>query len=235
MVRKRKADVPTYGDMTVKLRQKRSRGIDEVMADVRRQIKADEPGLDVEFTQVLQDNIGDLSDAPQPIQIKLFSPDAALLNVLAPRVATEIKKVDGVVDVENGIDNTISGPATSFQVDPQLAARLGFTPSEIAEDATSILDGVTVNDPLIANGRPYTIRVRLGPETRQNLETIRNTVFNSGTGRTASLESLSNITELPPQNEIRRENLQSMVRLTTRLKGAVLGTAVKQVRERAGN
>ena len=28
------------------------------------------------------------------------------------------RKIPGVVDVENGIDNTISGPATNFQVDP---------------------------------------------------------------------------------------------------------------------
>ncbi len=85
---------------------------------------------------MLQDNIGDLSNAPEPIQIKLFSPDAALLDQIAPRVATEIGKVDGVVDIENGIDNTISGPATNFEVNPQLATRLGFTTQEVAEDAT---------------------------------------------------------------------------------------------------
>ena len=39
-----------------------------------------EPELDVEFTQVLQDMIGDLSNAPEPIQIKIFSTDAALLH-----------------------------------------------------------------------------------------------------------------------------------------------------------
>ncbi|HLI76099.1 MAG TPA: efflux RND transporter permease subunit, partial [Acidobacteriaceae bacterium] len=49
------------GDISVKLKAKRSRGIDEVMADVRQQIKSQEPQLDVEFTQVLQDMIGDLS------------------------------------------------------------------------------------------------------------------------------------------------------------------------------
>ena len=222
------------GDISVRLKDKRSRGIEEIIADVRAKIKQTEPQLDIEFTQVLQDNIGDLSNAPEPIQIKLFATDPALLSELAPRVATEIGKVDGVVDVENGIDNTVSGPATSFQVDPQLAARLGFTPTEVAEDATSILDGVTVNDPLIANGRPYTIRVRLGPETRQSLETIRDTVFNSSTGHTASLGSLSNITELPPQNEIRRENLQRLVTVTARLEGTDLGTAVKQVQARVG-
>jgi multidrug efflux pump subunit AcrB len=218
-----------YGDITVTLRKNRKRGIDEVMADVRAEIKKTEPELDVEFTQVLQDNIGDLSNAPEPIQIKLFANDPALLSELAPRVADEIKKVDGVVDIENGIDNTISGPATNFQVDPQLAGRLGFTPTEVAEDATSILDGVTVPDPLIADGRPYTIRVRLGDETRQSLDTIRDTVFNSSSGHTASLGSMTTITQLPPQNEIRRENLQRLVVVTARLEGTDLGTAVKQV------
>ena len=218
-----------YGDITVTLKKDRKRGIDEVIADVREEIKKTEPELDVEFTQVLQDNIGDLSNAPEPIQIKLFASDPTVLSDLGPRVADEIKKVKGVVDIENGIDNTISGPATSFQVDPQLAGRFGFTPTEVAEDATAILDGVTVNDPLIADGKPYTIRVRLGDETRKNLATIEDTVFNSSSGHAASLGSMTNITQLPPQNEIRRENLQRLVVVTARLEGTDLGTAVKEV------
>ena len=116
------------GDMTVKLKSKRSRDIEEIMGDVRSEIKKTEPELDIELMQVLQDMINDLSNAPEPIQIKLFSPDPKLLDEVAPRVADEIGKIPGVVSVENGIDNTISGPATNFQVDPVLAARLGFTP-----------------------------------------------------------------------------------------------------------
>ena len=220
------------GDMTIKLKAKRDRAIDEVISDVRAKVKAAEPQMDAEYIQVLQDNINDLSNAPEPIQIKLFSQDFTLLSNLAPRVADEIAKVKGVVSIENGIDNTISGPATHFQVDPQLAARLGFTPQEAAEDATSILDGVTVNDPLISNGRPYTVRVRLGDETRQSLDTIQNTVFNSASGHTASLGSMTTITQLPPQNEIRRENLQRLVTVTAQLEGTDLGSAVKAVQAR---
>jgi CzcA family heavy metal efflux pump len=220
------------GDITVKLKENRARGIDEVIADVRRQIKETEPQLDVEFTQVLQDNIDDLSNAPEPIQIKLFSPDAALLSQIAPRVGTEIGRVDGVVDVENGIDNTISGPATDFEVNPQLATRLGFTTDEVAEDATAILDGVEVSKPLINNGRPYAIRIRLGNDSRQSLQTMENTVFNSSSGHTASLGSMTTVTQLPPQNEILRENLQRLVVVTARLEGTDLGTAVRRVRER---
>jgi multidrug efflux pump subunit AcrB len=218
------------GDFTVRLKARRSRGIDEVMEDVREQIKSTEPELDVEFTQVLQDMIGDLSNAPEPIQIKIFSNDAALLAELGPRAGDAIEKIQGVVDVENGIENTISGPATSFQVDPVEAARLGFTPQEISEDATAILDGIPTTDPLIANGRPYAIRIRLGDERRASLDAIRDTVFNSASGHTATLGSLASVAQLPPQNEILRENLQRYVVVTGRLEGSDLGTAMARVR-----
>lgn len=220
-----------YGDFTVKLKNNRSRGIDDVIADARAEVKKTEPQVDVEFTQVLQDMINDLSNAPEPIQIKLFANDPALLSSVAPRIADAIGKIPGVVSVEDGIENTLSSPATNFQVDPTVAGRMGFTPQEVAEDATSILDGVTTTDPLIANGRPYTVRVRLGDETRQSLDTIENTVFNSASGKLATLSSLAQVTQLPPQNEIRRENLQRMVVVTAQLEGSDLGTAISHVQQ----
>ena len=219
------------GDITVKLKNKRDRGIDEVMADIHAQILKTEPELDVEFIQVLQDNIGDLSNAPEPIYVKLFSTDPALLQKLGPQVGDAIGKVPGVTEVQNGIENTISGPATNFQVNPTVAGRLGFTPTEVAEDATSILDGVEATVPLIANNRPYTIRIRMPGETRTSLDAIQNTVFNSATGKLASLGSLATIQQLPPQNEIRRENLQQLVVVTARLEGSNLGTAVSKVQQ----
>jgi CzcA family heavy metal efflux pump len=220
------------GDITVKLKSKRDRAIDEVMADLRAEIRRTEPELDIEFTQVLQDMIGDLSNAPEPIQIKVFSTDTDLLHKLGPQIGDAIGTIPGVVDVQNGVENTISGPATNFQVNPIVAARLGFTPTEVAEDATSILDGLESTVPLITNSRPYAIRVRLPDSTRTSPEAIENTVFNSATGKLATLSSLATITQLPPQNEIRRENLQELVVVTGRLEGSDLGTAIKKVQQK---
>ena len=218
------------GDFTVRLKSDRSRAIDEVIADARAQIHAAEPSVDMEFTQVLQDMIGDLSNSPEPIQIKLFSNDQNLLLTLGPRVQQAIAKIPGVVDTENGVDNTISGPATSFQIDPVVAGRLGFTPTEVAEDATSILDGLPANNPLISGGRPYTIRVRLPDANRASLDAIQNTVFNSSSGHTATLGAMATMTQLPPQNEIRRENLQQVIQVSGRLEGSDLGGTMQKVR-----
>jgi CzcA family heavy metal efflux pump len=217
------------GDFTVRLKTDRSRSMDEVIADAREQIHAAEPSLDMEFTQILQDMIGDLSNSPEPIQIKLFSNDQNLLLTLGPRVQQAIAKIPGVVDTQNGVDNTVSGPATNFQIDPVVAGRLGFTPTEVAEDATSILDGLPTNNPLISGGRPYTIRVRLPDANRASLEAIENTVFNSSNGHTSTLSAMATVTQLPPQNEIRRENLQQVVLVSGRLEGSDLGGAMAQV------
>ena len=219
-----------YGDISVKLKKDRSRGIDEVISEMRAKVKSQEPQLDVEFTQVLQDMIGDLSNAPEPIQIKLFNADPEVISDAAKRVAAAIKKVEGVVDVEDGLDNTLSGPATVFQVNSGEAARLGFTTEEISTDASAIVEGVESQQPLIANSRSYPIRIRFPQANRASLEAIQNTVINSSTGRYATLGDLATVQELPGQQEIRRENLQRDVVVTGRLEGSDLGSAITRVR-----
>ena len=219
------------GDFTVKLKSKRSRSVWQVMDEARNRIKSTEPELDIELTQVLQDNINDLSNAPQAIQVELFSEDPALLNKVAPEVGDAIGKVPGVVDVDNGVDSTISGPATSFDIDPSVVSRMGFTPAEAADDATSILDGIPTTNPVIVNGLPYKIRIRLGAQARSSFDAIRNTVFNSATGRLATLGSLADIKHLPPQNEILTENMQRQVVVTAGLEGSNLGGVMAQVQK----
>jgi len=193
-----------YGDILVKLKGKRDRGIEEVIAEVRSKVTQQEPALDVEFTQVLQDMIGDLTSAPEPIQIKLFSEDPKQLVEWAPKVADSIQKIKGVVDILNGIDNTISGPAVTFQVDPSVAARAGFTAEEIAVDASAILEGEPAPTPVVTNSRAYTLRVRFPAANRASLEAMRDTLLISSSGHTATLGALATVVETPGQTEIRR-------------------------------
>ena len=219
------------GDISVKLKLSRSRDIEDVIADVRAKIKTEEPAIDVEFVQVLQDMISDLTGEPQPVEVKLFSQDAAMLEAWAPKVADAIAKDKGVVDVLNGIDNTISGPAVVFQVDPSIAARAGFSPEEVATDAAAILEGEPSTTPVVTHDRTYTVRVRFPAGNRASLEAMRDTLLVSSTGKTATLGSLATLTELPGQTEIHRENLLRNVVVSARLEGVDLGTGVASVKK----
>ncbi len=230
------------GDLTVKLKAKRSRDLQEVIADVRAKVKQQEPAVDVDFPLILQDMIGDLTGAPEPVVIKLFSEDTKLLAEQAPRVADAIEKIGErtvkgqvvhgpVVDLKNGIENTMSGPAQEFRVNPTVAARAGFTAEEVSTDATALLQGVPAGTPLIAGNRAYTIRVRFPEQDRSSLQAMSSTVLISATGKTATLGSLAQVTDLPGQTEIIRENLQRVVEVTARLEGENLGNGMARVQK----
>ena len=223
------------GDISVKLKSDRSRGVEEIIAEVRSSIAKQEPAADIEITQVLQDMIGDLTSAPEPVVIKLFSNDGKLLEQAAPRVADAISKISGVVDLKDGIEDSISGPATTFNVKPTVAAKSGFTTEEVSTDAQAILQGVPAAAPLVANQRAYTIRVRFPEQDRASLEAMSNTLLTSASGHTATLGALADITEDPGQTEIRRENLQRDVEVTARLEGVGLGGGIARVKQAVAN
>ena len=217
------------GDFSVKLKSGKRRPIDEVISGLREKLGKRYPQLDVEFVQVLQDMIGDLTSSPEPIEIKLFSQDPALLKKWAPKIGEKLKKTKGVADVKDGIENTVSGPAIVVTVDPVVAARAGFSPQEIELDASAILQGEPASTPVVVNDRSYTIRVRFPESVRTDLDKIRSLVITSSTGKTGTLGSLAKFTNEAGQTEIRREDLQRMVAVTGRFEGISLGKGIQTV------
>jgi CzcA family heavy metal efflux pump len=223
------------GDFTVKLKSKRDRDVEEIIGEIRGRVEEEEPATKVEFIQLLQDMIGDLTSQPEPIVIKLFAQDGRLLNDTAPKVADAIGKVPGVVDILNGVENTVSGPAVTYQVNPAIAARAGFTPEEVAIDAAAVLEGEPAATPVILNDRAYAIRIRFPEQSRASLDQMSNTLLTSSTGRTATLGSLATIVNNPGETEIRRENLQRLVQITGRFEGVGLGKGMSAVRKVVNN
>jgi len=220
------------GDFSVRLKRDRNRGIDEIISDVRAKVNQQYPQLDVEFLQVLQDMIGDLTSSPEPIEIKLFAADPKLLEEWAPKVADRIKKIKEVADVKDGIENTISGSAIVMNVDPVIAARAGFTPQEIELDASAILQGEPATTPVVVNDHAYTIRVRFPESSRASLNQIRDTLItSSSTGKTATLGSLASFHDEAGQTEIIREDLQRRVAVTGRFEGISLGEGIRLVQQ----
>ncbi|MBV8812817.1 MAG: efflux RND transporter permease subunit [Acidobacteriaceae bacterium] len=220
------------GDISVRLKSHRSRGIEEIIADVRERVNKAYPQLDTDFTQILQDQIGDLTSSPDPVEIKLFSQNVGLLQQWAPRVADAIKTIPSVKDIKNGIENTVSGPAITFNVDQTTAARAGFTPQELELDTSAIIAGEPATVPIVMNARAYTVRVRFPESTRESLDSIRNTILISGTGKVATLGTLATVDENPGQLEVHRENLQRYVAVTARLEGVSLGTGIALVQRK---
>ena len=220
---------PNTGDFLVKLKPGHKRPTEEVMDDLRKEIEKTEPALDVEFAGILGDLIGDLVSSPEPIEIKLFSEDARALDAKADEVEETIKKVPGVVDTKNGV--VVSGPAVTFRVDPELAARFGVTAADIATTVTTAMSG-DASSSILQQGRLINVRVIFPAEVRTSLDALRALQVRSSSGALFRLEQVADVTYDKGQTEIDRDGLRQFVAVTGRLSGTDLGTAVAQIKAR---
>jgi multidrug efflux pump subunit AcrB len=224
------------GDISVKLKEKRSRDVEEIISDVRAKVTAAEPAVDVDFHQVLEDMIGDLTGDPKPVMIRLYSDDVDALSQWAPRVGDTIGGIyinqkKPVVDVDDGIESSTSGPAVVFAIDPVRAAKAGFTTDQLTTVTSAIVDGEPATTPVVVNDRPYVVRVRYPKQDRSSLEAMRNTLLVNSNGGTATLGAIADISETPGQMEVVRDNLQRDVTVAARLEGIDLGTGVRAVQK----
>jgi CzcA family heavy metal efflux pump len=219
---------PNTGDIAVKLKPHHKRSTQDVIAELRQRINEAQPSLDIEFVGIVPDVIGDLQGNPEPIEVKLFSEDAAALQTTADEVETAIKKVPGVVDTLNGV--VISGPAVTFRIDPLRASQFGVTANDVAATITTAMSG-DASSSILQQDRLIKVRVIFPANVRTSLDNVKALQVRSSSGQLFRLDQVAEIEIDKGQAEIERENLRQMIAVTGRLEASDLGTAIRQIRE----
>ena len=219
---------PNTGDFAVKLKPNHKRSTEEVISELRDEIKESQPALDIEFVGIVPDVIGDLQGNPEPIEVKLFSEDAAALQEKADEVEAAIQKVDGVVDTLNGV--VISGPAVTFNIDPARASQFGVTANDIASTITIAMSGDAASS-ILQQDRLIKVRVIFPPDVRTSLDKVKALQVRSSSGQLFRLDQVADVDIDKGQAEIERENLRQMIAVTGRLEGNDLGTAIRQIQD----
>jgi CzcA family heavy metal efflux pump len=219
------------GDYSVRLRSDRRRGIDVIMDSVRDAIHAQVPGLRVEFVQIMQDMIGDLSGNPNPVEIKLFGTDQTVLEQTARTANAIIAQVSGVVDNFDGI--TAVGPTYQIDVDEQRAALLGLTADGVQHWLETAVTGTVVGHVLEAD-RAVPLRLRYPDTYRDQLDAVDDLTLVASQGRLAPLRSVAHLGAGPLAVQRTRENLRQLVRVTARLSARDLGAVTGDVQRLLG-
>ncbi len=217
---------PNRGDYLVDLKPRAARRpVDEIVDDLRARIAAVAPALHVDFGQLIEDGIGDLTGgAPQPIDLKLFGTDPALLAARARQVAAVAAGVRGVEDVFDGV--VIAGPSLEIRPDRLAAARAGVPLDALHAAVEPWLLG-TVAGQVRVGDQLLDLRV-LAPRTGP----LEEVPIRTASGAILPLSALASISARPPEAEIDRENLATYVGVTARLSGRDLGGAVAEIRQR---
>jgi cobalt-zinc-cadmium resistance protein CzcA len=217
---------PNTGDYVINLKPRSERrAIDEVIDDIRRRIEAVQPAVEVDFGQLIEDEIGDLTGGePQPIDLRIFGGDEQVLQARARQIASILEHVEGVEDVFDGI--TISGPALRIAVDPIRAARAGLDTEAVHAAVEPFLTG-TLLDPIRVGDRQYDLRVLARKDG--GLDTLR--LRAPASGESIPLSDVAEIATTVPEAEINREDLDTFVGVTARLSGRDLGGAVREIKQ----
>ena len=220
---------PNRGDYVIRLKPRgQRRPVEEVIDDLRGRIAGAEPGLRTEFGQVLEDVIGDLTGGePQPIDVRLYGEDQAVLQQKARAAAKIVGGVSGVEDVFDGI--TIAGPNLTVAGRPEALARFGLTAEALHAEVEPALMG-TVAGNLRIGERLYDVRVFSRP--RADLSRLAQLPIPVSGGGLVPLSELATVATGAAEAEIHRENLRTYVGVTGRLSGRNLGDAVAQIRSR---
>jgi CzcA family heavy metal efflux pump len=216
------------GDMSVRLRPDRKRDIVDVIDSIRERILNSVPGVEIEFSQVLQDLIGDLSGVPEPIEVKVFGPDQKTIEATARQVADRMRSIHGVVDVFNGIVESI--PEQAVVVDNTSAAHYGLSGDDIRTALEAAIQG-TVATSILSGDRLVGVRVIYPNAFHQDLGTLSEVILKSSTNARVPLASVTKINFLGATNEIDRERQRPVVHVTARLEGVDLGTGIKAVKQ----
>ena len=216
------------GDYFIRLRPQPRAPIEEVMNSVRGRVEREVPGLQIEFAQLMEDLIGDLTAVPQPIEVKLFGPDAGVLREQAVRVAAAIDPLPGVVDVKSGV--VLAGDAVRIRVDRLKAEMLGLDPDTVTRLGRIALEG-DVTTAVQRGEKTVGIRVWTAPDVRSRFDRIRDLRLFTPGGTLVRLGQVATLETEVGQPQLTREDLKSMVAVTGRIFGRDLGSVMRDVRQ----
>ncbi len=216
------------GDYFIRLKGGSRRPIDQVMADIRQRVQAKVPGLDIETAQLMEDLIGDLTAVPQPIEIKLFGDNPQELQKAAKTVGSAIGKVQGVVEVIDGL--RVAGDAIGVKVDPGAALQQGLDPDSVASQLEALVGGTSSTQ--VRVGEQFIdVRVRGPASLRQRASEVANMPITTPDGHTVRVGQIAKVSIMAGQKQLTREDLAPFIDVTARLEGRDLGSAMKEIRQ----
>jgi len=215
-----------HGDYFVKLKANHRQKTDVIAAATRNDIIKKVPGVQIEVAQLMEDLIGDLTSVPQPIEIKLYSADAALLRPEAEKVAALIQKINGVVEVKNGVQ--LAGDALDVKIDPVRSGIEGVAPADVQIALDDALTGAIATS-LPQATKMLDVRVRLPGASTMTQTGLADLPIRATDGHVFPLSRVADITPVTGQPQISRENLEPMIAVTGRIEGRGIGAAVGDV------
>jgi multidrug efflux pump subunit AcrB len=209
------------GKMRIRLKPENQRAPYEVVADrLRDRVSKTIPAAQLDFTQLLEEVLGDISGSSAPIEITIRGNDQATLVRLANALAGKLSKVRGLADVFSGVN--YDDPTLRVDPNGRRLASLGVSRSDFGAMVQSQMQGsVAATLPDTASSLLVPVRV----ESHQGGDVI---------ATPSGLQALTSIAATYRNrlsSDVTEINGQRVMIVTATLNGVDLSTAIARIRE----
>ena len=144
---------------------------EKLVSDIQGEFASELPGIGFNFSQYIQDNIEEgLSGIKGANSVKIIGPDLETLETLANQVMREMSDVRGIADL--GIFRVLGQPNLNIRVDRAKAARYGLNAGDVNAVVQAALGG-TLATTVLEGARQYQLNVRVAPEFRATIDSVR--------------------------------------------------------------
>jgi Cu/Ag efflux pump CusA len=188
------------------------------------------PGLYRDVQTYLKERIREvLTGAGEAIVVRIFGPDLEVLRDKAEEVRTALMDVPDLVNLHKEL--MVEVPHIQVTVKLEEAQRYGLKPGDVRRASASLMAGTEVGD-IFIGGRTYDVQVWTSPESRSSVDSVREMLIDTPTGKRAQLAEVADVSIRPTPNVIRREGSSRRIDVQANVKGRDLGAVARDVQAR---
>jgi len=188
------------------------------------------PGLQFNFSQVIQDNVEEaISGVKGEIAIKVFGEDLKVLQEKANQITAILRSIEGATDVaaeqQSGLAQLV------ISIDREKIARFGINIADV-EDMIAMAVGGKPATQMLEGERRFDVAVRLIGSARDSVGAIEDITVLSANGSRIPLAELAEIKTNQGASRISRENNMRRIAIKCNLIGRDQGSFVAEARQK---
>ena len=205
-----------------------------LIKDLQTEFAQEFTGIGFNFSQYIQDNVEEgLSGIKGANSVKIIGRDLNVLEDLGAKILAEMQQVRGITDL--GIFRVLGQPNLNVTIDRAKAARYGLNTGDVNTVINAALGGAVATTQLESD-RQFNVTVRLAPEYRSDIDSVRaiKVGYTTASGANAyiPLSELATITLDTGASYIFHESNARFIPIKFSVRGRDLGSAVAEAKQR---
>jgi cobalt-zinc-cadmium resistance protein CzcA len=188
------------------------------------------PAISFNFSQNIEDNVEEaVTGVKGELAVKLFGDDLDKLARKADEIQRVLAGVKGVVDLDTFRET--GEPQVQVRVDRNKIARYGLSVQDVQDVVETAIGGKAITQ-LLDGEKKFDIVARFTPESRRDVEQIRNITISTSDNLRIPLAQLADIRTTRGASFIYREANRRFIAIKFGVRGRDIGGAVDEARRK---